>query len=284
MLTRTACLFLLGLGITILLTGARTASLSTPLQNQESPFVPRSVPLDADIIGSGVDAGQLLQKALEKLDPQRTPWLKTKIRQTMCDVDSTFVAEGYLQRGPNHCARLEMDILSGGKKGRLIVVSDGELIAQVNELPGMPAKVDVHKLSITGQPRDDESTLKHKHLSDKSCGGPATLLAQLRRQLQNARLQTGLLQKTPVIQIKGDLEPAAMSVCAGVKRTVRQARVYLDAKTLWPHHVEWWGGDNVETPGLVLRIEFLDPQLNRELSVDECVRLFSYKPAEETGN
>src|SRR4051812_5089776 len=111
MLTRILFLLTLALGSTAFLTGAWTGPFATSPRAAEIAFLPQAFALDADIIGSGIDAGQLLQKAMEALAPQRTAWLKTKIRQTMTDGESNFIAEGFLQRGPNHCARLEMDIV-----------------------------------------------------------------------------------------------------------------------------------------------------------------------------
>ena len=282
MMTRILFLLSLVLGSTILLTGAWTGSLSNPPQQAEPAFVPQALPLEADIIGSGVDARQLLQKALEKLDPQRTAWLKTKIRQTMTDADSNFVAEGFLQRGPNHCAHLEMDIVTGGKQGRLLIVSDGEIIAQVSEVPGADPTTDVANFpnAVEGSP-SKKLAVKEKFLCGKSCGGPGALLELLQPHLQNARLQTGILHKTPVIQIKGDLNANWASANVGTKTPVQQACVYLDAKTLWPQRIEWWGVDMTNSPRRVLCIEFLEPEFLRELSIDECVRMFSYKPSHE---
>src|SRR5713226_2704982 len=119
--TRTLFLFTLALGAAIFLTGARTSPPTPCVLNPDAGFVAQTVPLEPDIVGSGIDATQLLGKALEKISGPRTAGMNTKIRQTMTDADANFVAHGFLQRGPNHCARLEMDL---GKQGRLQVVSD----------------------------------------------------------------------------------------------------------------------------------------------------------------
>ena len=69
-----------------------------------------------------------------------------------------------------------------------------------------------------------------------------------------------------------------MSVCACSSLPVRLAYVYLNAKTLWPTRLEWWGIDKTKTPRPILRIEFLDPEINHELTAAECARMFSYQP------
>jgi hypothetical protein len=275
MLTRFLFLMTLVLGSTVLLTGAWTGSFTPPPQRPEVIFVSQTVALDADIVGSGIDATRLLEKAVQKIDPQRTPWLKTKIRQTMTDAKTNFVAETTLQRGPNHCARLEMDI---GKRGRLLVVSDGELVAQVRKSPGSAPEVRVEHMPAKVDESADDGIAKEKFLIGKSCGGPAALLQQLQQHLQNGKLQTGLLHDIEVIQISGELNPEAMPLCARTTIPVRHAYVYLDAKTLWPHAVEWWGVDRTNQSRVILRVEFLEPELNCPLSDEECMRIFSYRP------
>ena len=271
MLTRLLFLLTVILGITIFLTGAWTGSLAPTAPAPEDAFVSQPVPLDADIIGSGTDGRQLLEKAIEKLAPAQAGWLKTKIRQTMSDTGSNFVAEGFLQRGPNHCARLEMNIDTLGKRGRLLFVSDGEVVAQVREMPGSAPVVAVEEMPA-------DSVSRAEFLERNGVGGPVMLLQEFRQHLQNARLQTGIMQGRGLIQIKGELEPTAMSVCARTAIPVCVAYVYLDAQTLWPTRMEWWGVDESNNLRLVLRIEFLDAELNRELSDAECMRLFSYQP------
>ena len=277
MLTRLLFLFSLVLGSTILLTGAWTGSLTLPTPNSEIHFVPQAIQLDADIIGSGIDAKQLLQKALEKLDPKRTPWLKTKIRQTMTDKNLNFIAHGYLQRGPNHCARLELNL---GKHGCFLVVSDGEVMAQVCKIPGAAPTVEVTHLPIPpDDSKVDAEALKEGYLDDKSCGGPGELLRQLHRDLGDSRLQTGLLQQSPVIQIHGNLNPTSKKSDTFSANSACHACVYLDAKTLWPVRLEWWGAEKATLPSRpILCIEFLEPVINCVLSGEECMRTFSYRP------
>jgi hypothetical protein len=279
MLSRLLFLLSLMLGSTVFLTGAWTGSFATSARSPKLLFVPGAVPLDADLIGSGLDARQLLQKALEKLAGQDAAWMKTKIRQTMADADSNFVAEGFLQRGPNHCAHLEMDVVRAGKRGRLLVVSDGEIVARVRKMPDALPVVVVERLpALAEDSQEKDAGVKEEFLARQCCGGPAPLLAPIHKHLRNARLRTGLLQDTPVIQIQGELSPDSAPVCIGAKNLPSRAHVYLDAQTLWPIRLEWWGVDRTNSPQVVLRVEFLEPSINRELSVAECMRMFSYRP------
>src|SRR5208282_4270935 len=99
MLTRMLFLLVLILGGGVALMGAWPASLVPVAPDAEAAFVPKVVSLDADMVGSGIDGRQLLEKALERLDAAEAAWLNTKIRQTVYDANTRFVAEGFLQRG-----------------------------------------------------------------------------------------------------------------------------------------------------------------------------------------
>lgn len=264
-------------GGVIALAGAWNRQPPPPDPIPETAFVAQDIELDSDTFGSSVDAGQLLQSAIAKLEPSRTNWLKTKIRQTMNDGISAFVAEGYLQRGPNHCARLEMTITTDGRDATLIVVSDGELLAEIRRLPEVEPKIDVHEL-----PDEAQGSKREAFLNDKSCAGPVALLRQLQTHLRNGRLQTGLLEKTPVIRVKGDLDPDAKTGLSSTVMPACQAVAYLDAKTLWPRRLEWWGRDMANARRMISCIEFTDAEVNRPLSTEACMRAFSYQ-AEESG-
>jgi hypothetical protein len=223
-------------------------------------------------------APQVLTHAIANLSSDKVSWLKTKIRQTMTDADSTYCAEGTLLRGPNHCARLEMKALTGGSESRLLVVSDGDHLALERAFPGVEPKIVSNPLpEAAGTTRQDESA-RDEYLAARGCGGPGAVLRKLQVSLQNLKLQTGLLQGRPVIQLKGDLDPRHERDPAISAIRLRCCFLFLDAQTLWPVRVEWWGSNSSRGLRCVLQTEFLDPVLNQELTVEQCVQAFSYQP------
>jgi hypothetical protein len=266
--------FALVAGTVLFLTGAWTGSLVPPAETAEANFLPQSVPLDADIVGTGIDAAELLDKAVARLVAAPSPWLKTKVRQTMARPDSTFVAEGILQRGPNHCARLELSVVSNGQRGRVLVVSDGVLLARVCTVPGEKRAPSAELLPAPG-----DSAARDEFLTARSCGGPLAVLRQLHAHLRSGKLQTGRLDDRAVIQVTGAMDPEA-KCCAGFSIPAHQVCAYLDARTLWPCRVEWHGRAKAGAPRQMLAVEFHDPETDRELSAAECTRLFSYQPEE----
>jgi hypothetical protein len=279
MLTR--MLFLVGLVScgSVVLTGAWPASFIPVAQEPVSTFVPKAVPLDADIIGAGIDARQLLEKALGKLGAGEAAWLSTKIRQTVYDADARFTTEGFLQRGPNQCARLEMEVVTQDARTRLVIVSDGEILAQVQKFPGAKATAVVERLPALAQETDEKGqAAREAFLVRKGCGGPAALLRPIHEHLQNGKLQTGLLQDRPVIQLKADLDPSTIPAFSARKLAALSACVYLDAKTLWPVRIEWSGTDTGRRTQPLVQIEFRAPIVGVALGDEECARVFSYQP------
>ena len=60
----------------------------------------------------------------------------------------------------------------------------------------------------------------------------------------------------------------------------RQCRLYLEAPTLWPHRVEWWGPLRANAgDALLLQMEFRDPIINQPLSAERCAREFGFPVA-----
>jgi hypothetical protein len=256
----------------IFLTGAWTGSLVPPAEHTEANFLPQSVPLDTEIVGAGISAAELLDKAVARLAAAPSPWLKTKVRQTMSRFGSTFVADGFLQRGPNHCARLEMTVAGNGQGGHLLVVSDGVLLARVCAVPGEKRAPSAEPLPAAG-----DLAARDEFLTARSCGGPLAVVRQLHAHLRNGKLQTGRLDDRAVIQVKGEIDSDA-KCSPGFSISAHQACAYLDAKTLWPWRVEWHGRAKAGEPRQMLCVEFHDPEMDRELSAAECTRLFSYQP------
>jgi hypothetical protein len=268
------------LGGAVVLTGAWPGSFTPSPGAPRSLFVPQPLALDGAWHSGAINSQQLLEKAIEVLAVNRTGWLKTKIRQTMTDAESTYAAEGSLQRGPNHCARLDMQVRTNGLASHMLVVSDGELLAQEITIPGTTPKVTSTRLpgAPADAPAGAEAAIREAYLAARGCGGPLALLRQLQPCLQNPKLQTGLLQGQAVILIKGEIDSEKLRRQALRAVPINYCYLFLDAKTLWPERVEWWGLDRRRSLRCVLQIDFHDHELNQELPLEQCVRAFSYRP------
>jgi hypothetical protein len=259
-------------GPIVLLTGAwrgpaqQTAPLAAP------SFLVQDVALNHDLIGPEATGVDLLARAIAQLAPARLTWLRTQVWQKMHDARTEFEAEGTLDLAPGQCVRLDLALRSSGGTGRLLIVSDGHALAQVLHLNGA-APEPITELLPEG-PGDTPERLQF--LETKGCGGPLPLLVGLRRHLQNIRLQTGVLAGHPAIQLKGELGAEVIAAALQTSTPARYAYLYLDARTLWPHRVEWWGTEPRPESSPIVALEFRTPELNQPRDLPECARLFSY--------
>ncbi len=58
----------------------------------------------------------------------------------------------------------------------------------------------------------------------------------------------------------------------------KQCRLYLDAKTYWPHRIEWLGSvPGKSENGVILQMEFRSPK-HEVFSLEVCKREFSFDP------
>jgi hypothetical protein len=268
------------LGSSLLLTGAWRGPLPPPTPPPAPRFLAQNVPVNPDLIGEEATGMQLLDQAIAHLSPGRVTWLHTQVWQKMSDAQIDFEAEGTLDLAPGQSARLDLTVRTQGVTGRLLTVSDGHALAQVRQMGGASPQVDSVLLPIVTPWLDGNSPQRLKFLDDKGCGGPAAILAGLRRHVAQFRLQTGKLQGKDAIQFQGELTGEVKSTALQTNTPPRSVVLFLDAQTLWPHRVEWWGQDPRLGMRAIVEIEFRQPVLNREVPLQQCAQLFSYHPAD----
>ena len=280
MIKQILCLIPLLVVGAIFLIGAWPDSFAPSTQNACTDFVAQNFKLKCANLSGEITAKHLLEKTMETLSAAQVRWLKTKICQTMTDEESNFSAEGFLQRGPNHCARLEMQVRTDGVTSRLLIVTDGAVLAQERTIHDHPPEIVCEDLPPESPaPSGNAPSARDAYLAGKGCSGPMTLMQQLFPHLKNLKLRTGMLQGQPVIQVKGEIQPGDYAPLAHTIIPVRHCYIYVDAKTLWPRRIEWWGQKKFGSLRCVMQIEFRDPAVNEELSLEECAHLFSYQPA-----
>ncbi len=275
MLSRVFCVIALALGCTVFLTGAWPGISARTAEKHISTFVAQAIPLNPDIVGESVNAVELVAKALAALDPNNVRWLSTRIRQTTQTPHSNFIAEGSLHRAVGHCARLEMTVGTGKWAGRLLVVSDGRVVARLRESPWSAPNTEIHTL-----PENDAAKLEA--LASHGCDSPRAMLRKVQPHLQDATLSTGMLDAEPVIRIRAALKDQTLSPDLKALGDLHCCQIFLDANTLWPICIEWTILDANQSPRTALRVEFLEPSINRELDHATCDQLFSYQPIETT--
>ena len=250
-------------------------ALRLPVAEPPASFVPRAVSLAPEF--ASVDAKALLERAVDRLSPERIRWLHVHLRQQMGTSAAAFESEGTLQLGPDHCVRLDLTVRTGVIPARRLVVSDGRAVAEVTQLGFGPPRATTRLLGPVSAPSTQSPEPPAEALCQLGCGGPYPLLKDLQTRLRALAAETGVWQRSSVVRLRGVLAAGPTGVATSPV-AADFCYLYLDAQSLWPHRLEWWGTGSKQLARPVLALEFTDPQVNRPLSLDECVRVFSYQP------
>ncbi|MBI2805486.1 MAG: hypothetical protein HYX68_10960 [Planctomycetes bacterium] len=267
MLTR--AIFLLSLTLTglFIYAIARPDPSAPTAEVPDVAFVPQLAALDAKL-----DIHKILRDVCTELSAQKAPWLAVKFRQAMRDGSRSFVTQGSFQRGPAGCARLELEIIDGPPLAKLTVVSDGELLAQARRIGLGEPSVTIAKIPTSDRHRQDG------FLINAGCGGPGAVLEQMNQHLQGATLQSGHLGDRAVTLVEGEFDRAPANLPPTIRARVRAGRIYLDAQTRWPCRLEWWAAKPSAERRPLLSVDYLDLELGRQLSDEDCKKTFSYHP------
>jgi hypothetical protein len=263
--------------VPLFLSGALHRPFAEPALAAAPIFVPRAILLPKELHDASAD--RLFDLAIERLSPEQVAWLHVIVWQRMVAAEVPFESSGILQTGPGDCVRLDLTIRAGVLAGRCMVVSDGHSLAHLTQLGKAEPTVTSRLLAPAGAAGDAPSPkFPPKELCDLGCGGPHPLLKDLRGKLKELAMQTGTLQGRPQVRIQGRFASVQAAAEPSAAVAADFCYLYLDAQTLWPGRLEWWAASSERRQRPLLEIEFRDPQLNRPLSLPECIRAFSYRP------
>jgi hypothetical protein len=273
-------LLLAGLGVFGWRSGARLhlrPTARTPLAWMDFPDGPD----DSAVAG-------LLDRSLKSIRPEVVQWLETDLWQRVNLPDLCYEAEGKLLLAPADRFRLELTTRTPGTAGPgrhrcELLVSDGTNLWSARRGPKgdwieqpLPEGF-APRSSRTAPARTPPDRGRSGLLPGR--GGPAALLAQLRARLKWVRSETLADGRTC---LTGLVRPEDGD--AGLSTTIRACRVVLDAHSLWPGRIEWWGpvsGPAVakKRDALLIEMEFRNPVLDHPLPLERCVREFTLRPA-----
>jgi hypothetical protein len=251
---------------TLLLTGTagRRASLSAPL-------APSAPPPAAEQAA----AAALLEQAVARLASPGSPWQDVTVWQHVdCD-ELNYQVRGRYLTGPDRRRRLQLQVQVGSTRGQVLTICDGKRVwTRVQVGMGEPSMA---QQDLPGGPAQAEAVLLQYGLA-----GAEALLPAIRARLQAPHWDQVLWGGREAYRISGDWPaacpvPTALPDDAQVAAVPRRCRVYLDARTLWPLRVEWWG-QGPDGAALVAVTEFRDPVLGRPLSPERCAREFAIGP------
>ena len=251
-------------------TASTTSALSTSLAKSD-PSPPAVAAHLVGIVESMEESGsKTVAEAADRLS--RIDWLAVKIRQRQPASEPRWLAEGMLQSGPNGCTRLVMSYKSGDRETHSSeMICDGRVLAQVIHHPGQGPE-------IAGWELPKSPAAREEMLNKYGCGGPHALLKHLAGRVTTwtvAHVREGdrdLVQTTGIV-----IEDAPKPVLGQKVPPARKlVRLSFEPGTLWLARVEWWSDAPDAGGQLLWEQEYLEPHIGEALSLDECMKAFSY--------
>lgn len=257
-------------GLTVFVAGALTLQTTG-----SSPVVapPPTLPLRPEAA-----AAATLHRALAALEPNQQRWVQAHVWQQVHVPHLDFQADGSYESGPGHRLRLDLQIRTETSQGRVSVVSDGQTLWQERQVAGGAATVTrielARVLRVLAEPAAgaawDEFQASHLF------GGPQPLLRRLRQQVTFTRQDRLRWRGHDVWLLTGARHDLPGTDCENY--FPRQCRLYLDAATLWPCRLEWWG-PAPKRPGdvLISEMELRNPVFDHPVAEGA----FAYQPGKK---
>jgi hypothetical protein len=231
-------------------------------------------------------AAAALAQARGAIDPERTGWMQTAIRQKFNTPPLAVDVEGTYLAGPGNRFRLDLQTRAGNTRRTIHMFCDGKTLWEIEEGPDtgiMPArnpapgnettwinKVDLEQVGRLLN-RPDGGILFREACRQHGLAGPQMLLEELARQITFTRTDRMQWQKRDAIVLTGARPPSAKPWPDFLPR---QCRLILDARTYWPWRVEWWGPVPQRTGDVLLvHVEF--GALSSQPRTDD---LFTFSP------
>ncbi len=225
-----------------------------------------------------MEAVEALDQALQALDPRRLPWIKTHFWQRVEVPGLNFESEGLFLAGPNRRLRLDLKVHVGGTDGLLQVVSDGATLWQSEKIgagTGTVSKVELNQLLDGLTPPSRAAQLREEFYQAQGFAGVEPLLRSLRSQVRFTRRDAIRWRGRPILKLTGVRSRSEPLQGPWPALVARQCRLFLDAESLWPHRLEWWG-PVPSAPGdvLLMQMEFRNPVLHQAQPENE----FTFDP------
>jgi hypothetical protein len=272
----------------------RTAASVAPLAAVAPVPEPYTIPA-APAPHPNAAAERCLDQAIEMFRADRVSWLEMTIWQKAQLPGFVYEADGLYQLAPGQRFRLEMHIHPAEGEGTMLSVSDGRELWRA-ERTGQGAWENVTHINLAEvfavMNGPAEGRLREEFLQRPHFQGMAPLLRTLRSRLVWAQCE--LLRPTgeTSVPLSGSERIHLVGVWSkeeALKRVApnqpwlaalpRQCHLYLDARSYWPHRVEWWGPTTAGGPDrLLMQMEFRNPVFNRPLAPHICARLFTFHP------
>lgn len=273
-------IFLISLALVIPVALAAALSRQTAQSVGSASLPPPALVFHADPL-----AQQAFDNALRALDRNRSGWMEMTLWQHVHLPEFPLQAEGIYLAGPERRLHLNLKVNFGGTSGRMETVCDGSTLWETLRL-GNDGKKTVRKVELKNERDALQAAEEGNAIYRKQAfTGILPLMQEFQRLLIFTHKEDLRWQDRPVVRLDAVWSPAAdrgirpSPAHAWPMFQPRQCRIYLDARTSWPHRLEWWGpARTLHEDALLFEMEFRNPRWNVAMSLERRARVFQFNP------
>jgi hypothetical protein len=267
-------------GVGIIVAGAMGQQTAPPAQPSPAPK-PATPPKPPTPDPVGV---KILDEALQA---KRLDWVQTNLWQKMDVQGLSFQAEGTYLSAPDNRLHLTLVVHVGDTTGKLESISDGTMLWETMQV-GDGERTITKKVRLKDV-LDLAKESRDELMESQAFYGVVPLLKSIQQRMVVTRKESVKWNGIDVILLTADWGIDVVKMVTGDGKAAwpvslpRQCRLYLDAKTYWPHRIEWLGAVPGKTEdGVALQMEFRNPK-HEVLSSEVCKREFSFDPGKGKG-
>lgn len=222
----------------------------------------------------------------EALQAKRLDWVQTTLWQQVDIQGLTFQAEGTYLSAPDNRLHLNLLVHVGDTTGKLETISDGATLWETMQVGdgerAITKKVSLKEVLDSLNKPEMAKEMRDEFLESQSFYGVVPLLQSIHQRMVVTKKEAANWHGFDVTLLTAEWTyDIVKSITQDGKQAwrpflPRQCRLFLDAKTRWPHRIEWIGPiAGKDQDGIILQMEFRDPK-HEALSPEACQREFSF--------
>jgi hypothetical protein len=232
-------------------------------------------------------ATKILEEAIKT---KRLEWIQTSFWQQVDVQGLTFQAEGTYLSAPDNRLHLNLVVHIGDTAGKLEVISDGATLWETTQIGDgertITKKVRIKDVLDSLNKPDVAKEMRDEFLESQCFYGVLPLLQSIHERMVVTKKEDTSWRGFSVTLLTAEwTNDLAKQVTQDGKQPwpqsfPRQCRLYLDAKTRWPHRVEWLGPMPGREDAPIVQMEFRNPK-HEAMPPEVCKREFSFNPGKE---
>jgi hypothetical protein len=274
-------------GVGIVVAGAMGQQSQQPTPPAQPPGAAKPTPPPLKPVTADPAASKILEEAI---GAKRLDWIQTTLWQQVDVQGLSFQAEGTYQSAPDNRLHLNLVVHVGDTTGKLEVISDGTTLWETTQIGDgertITKKVRLKDILESLNKPDMAKEMRDEFLESQSFYGVLPLLQSIHQRMVVTKKEDTTWRGMDVTVLTAEwTNDIAKAITQDGKQPwrqffPRQCRLFLDAKTRWPHRVEWLGPTPGREDSVIVQMEFRNPK-HEPMSPEACKREFSFNPGKE---